>query len=182
MFVDEYPLTEGGLLLWGGCGVGKTHLAIGILRHIVLDHGIEACFADYHDLLGRIQGTYGRSGTGATEDKLLGPLLSCELLVLDDLGSRRSTPWSEDVIDRLFAVRYNERLPTIVTTNRSCIEDDTEATALAERLGEEQQRRMSRNIKDVLGDRVLSRLYEMCRFVEVEGTDHRPALQPGSGT
>lgn len=164
-FVDDYPAVDGGLLLWGDCGSGKTHLAVGILRQLILDQGIEAIFVDYHDLLKRIQGTYGRSSEGPSEEDILDPVLSAELLVLDDLGSRRSTPWAEEVLDRLFAARYNSRRVTILTTNLLC--DDVRdahrgmlppGTVLLE---------------ECVGERVLSRLHEMCRFVHVIGPDHR---------
>ena len=164
-FVETYPDVTRGLLFTGNCGAGKTHLAAAILRQLMLEQGVSAVFADYQDLLKRIQATYSRGGEQASENDVLAPVLVAEVLVLDDLGSRRSTPWAEEMLGHVLTVRYNEERTTILTTNLLDIEAGPETldhvpgdtVLLSERVSE----------------RVLSRLHEMCRVVHVEGPDFR---------
>jgi DNA replication protein DnaC len=164
-FTDSYPAHERGLLFTGHCGVGKTHLATAMLRELVLEQGVRAVFVDYQDLLKRIQLTFSRSGGGVTEEEVIGPVLEAELLVLDDLGARRTTPWAEETISHLLSVRYNEQRVTIITTNLQDIE--------AEAGSKEQLPGGNVMLSERVSERVLSRLHEMCRIVFVDGPDHR---------
>jgi DNA replication protein DnaC len=164
-FAEAYPAVDRGILFTGHCGVGKTHLAAAVLRELVIEQGVHGVFADYQDLLKRIQLTFSRSGDGPTEEEVIGPVLEAEVLVLDDLGARRTTPWAEETISHLLSVRYNENRVTLITTNLQDIEAASEVrehlpggnVPLSERVSE----------------RVLSRLHEMCRVQFVDGPDHR---------
>ena len=138
-----------GLLLRGSTGVGKTHIAVGILME-VLDHGMSGLYCNVTDLLSRLRDTY-QQGSSDKEGEILEDLDRVDLLVLDDLGAEKSTEW---VLDRLYLVvnrRYENARPLIVTTN--C--DDA---ALRERVGA----------------RIVSRLYEMCMLIDqFPEQDHR---------
>lgn len=140
-----------GLLLRGSTGVGKTHIAVGILME-VLDKGMSGLYSNVTDLLSRLRDTYNQGATD-TEGAILDELDRVDLLVLDDLGAEKATEW---VLDRLYLVinrRYENARPIIVTTN--C--DDA---ALRERVGA----------------RIVSRLYEMCMLIDkFPDRDHRMA-------
>jgi DNA replication protein DnaC len=165
-FVESYPAVERGILFTGPCGAGKSHLAAAILRRLVLEQGTRGVFADYQDLLKRIQASYSRGpGEGPTEEDVLAPVLEAEVLVLDDLGSRRSTPWAEETIGHLLTVRYNEERTTILTTNLLGIE------ALPEQRDDVPKDNVL--LSERVAERILSRLHEMCRVVLVDGPDHR---------
>ncbi|MGH9556652.1 MAG: ATP-binding protein, partial [Terriglobales bacterium] len=60
-FVEEYPVEKTGLLLVGPIGVGKTHLAVGILKELISSKGIPCLFYDYRELLKEIQNSYNAS-------------------------------------------------------------------------------------------------------------------------
>src|SRR6266566_3011937 len=60
-FVEEYPVDNTGLLLIGDIGVGKTHLAVGIIKELILSKGIACLFYDYRELLKQIQNSYNDS-------------------------------------------------------------------------------------------------------------------------
>ncbi len=60
-FVEEYPIDNTGLLLIGSIGVGKTHLAVGIIKELVISKGIPSLFYDYRELLKQIQNSYNDS-------------------------------------------------------------------------------------------------------------------------
>ena len=117
-FVRSYPLeTAGnGLLLTGSIGVGKTHLAIGILRALMQERGALGLFYDYCDLLKQIQNSYNRS-VGATEMEILRPVFEAEVLVLNELGAGKPTEWVWKTVAHVLNTRYNDRRTTILTTN-----------------------------------------------------------------
>src|SRR5215472_7759645 len=85
-FVEEYPLDHTGLLLIGSIGVGKTHLAVGIIKELIVSKGISCLFYDYRELLKQIQNSYNQS-VKATELDVLRPVFEAEVLVLDELGA-----------------------------------------------------------------------------------------------
>ncbi len=159
---DDYPLVDGkGLLLTGEPGVGKTHLVAALLKGLI-EKSAEGLFLDYQELLKRIQSSYDPSALTA-ERHVMRPAIEAEVLVIDDLGANRITEWVEDTIHYLLNHRYNERKITLLTAN------------LAEaRMGGAPGQRFTRpSFEERLGPRVASRLYEMCRVVEVAADDFR---------
>src|SRR5439155_21568304 len=96
-YVEEYPLTERGLLFMGPPGVGKTHLAVAIVRHLLMDKGVSCLFFDMLDLLRQLQGTFDRQ-SGVSQLDMLQPVLATELVVLDDLGGQKTSPWVEETL------------------------------------------------------------------------------------
>ena len=77
-------------------------------------------------------------------------LLECNLLVLDDLGAESVTEWAKDLVHQIIDYRHREECPTIITTNLSLD-----------------------GIKKLYGERVFSRIYEMCQGIELSGNDYR---------
>lgn len=185
-FVEEYPLDKTGLLLIGNTGLGKTHLAIGVAKALIREKGIECVFYDYADLLKQIQDSYNPT-VQATELGLLRPVFETEVLVLDDLGSVRPTEWRWDTVRLIINTRYNEGRTTIITTNFP----DNPPTSLVDRRTKKPDGRKHADdnsepdlpewAKYSLGDRITetmrSRLHEMCRIVNMEGTDYRENLK-----
>ncbi|HEY5328918.1 MAG TPA: ATP-binding protein [Acidobacteriaceae bacterium] len=171
-FVTKYPLeTEGkGLLFVGRPGLGKTHLAVGLLKALISERNVKGLFVDYRDLLKQVQNTYDPS-VAATELSILRPVFEAEVLVIDDLGASKPSDWIFDTVAHILNSRYNDRLTTIVTTNFAN-RPQTESAEYAKK--NEAQRIMSdRTLGDRIGDRVLSRLQEMCVIVEMSGVDFR---------
>lgn len=105
---------EGWLLLEGGYGCGKTHLAaaIGNLR---ISHGDEVLFVTSPDLLDHLRGSYGDAEQGY--DDTFERLKGVKLLILDDLGVENPSPWAKEKLFQLLNHRYTQRLPTVITTN-----------------------------------------------------------------
>src|SRR6202034_2585860 len=91
-FVEAYPVeTDGrGLLITGSIGVGKTHLAVGLLLALVEERGAQALFYDYRELLKQIQHSYNPQ-VNSTELDVLKPVFEAEVLVLDELGAQKPT-------------------------------------------------------------------------------------------
>src|SRR5579863_486862 len=117
-FVAGYPVTtEGkGLLLTGDVGVGKTHLAVGIVQALIFEKGVRALFCDYRELLKRIQESYNPL-VATTELQILTPVFEAEVLILDELGAQKPTDWVWDTVALILNTRYNDKRTTLITTN-----------------------------------------------------------------
>src|SRR5271169_2385203 len=172
-FVEDYPVEKTGLLLVGTVGVGKTHLAVGILKALVRDKGVPCLFCDYRELLKSIQNSYNAS-VQATEMQILRPVFDAEVLVLDELGAVRSTEWVFDTVNYILNSRYTDNRTTIITTNfpdkpeQGRVEDDNPRSySAADRAARRE------TLGDRIGERMRSRLHEMCKKVEMEGPDFR---------
>lgn len=164
-WVERWPAVEHGLLFLGPPGTGKTHLAVGIARELIREKGARLLFYEQRELLKALQGTFD-AGSPRTESDILNPVLEVEVLVLDDVGAGRITAWSRDVMHEIITHRYNDRLPLIMTSNRPTGEEGEDGAAPAGSTG-------GISLRDRLGDPLMSRLYEMCRVVPVEGHDYR---------
>ena len=167
-FVEAYPVDTGGkgLLFTGSIGVGKTHLAVGVLRRLVQERGVRGQFCDYRELLKNIQNSYNPQ-VSTTELELLKPIFKAEVLVLDDLGAQKPNEWVWDTVALILNSRYNDNLTTIVTTNYADLPAGGGNQTDAERAAREP------TLGDRIGDRMRSRLAEMCVRIEMTGDDLR---------
>ncbi len=158
-FVREYPgSSEKGLLFMGPSGVGKTR-------------GHAGLFCDYRELLKEIQASYNPASE-STEMKILEPIRTVEILVLDDFGASKPSDWVRDIVGIVLNARYNENRTTIITTNYL---DNPSAEGEAARLPNGKLIPPTRedSLEQRIGSRMRSRLYEMCRTVEVSAPDFR---------
>jgi len=177
-FVQEFDPREGkGLLLVGGIGTGKTHLAVGILKELIGTRGCSCLFCDYRELLKQIQNSYNDS-VQATELELLRPVFEAEVLALDELGAVKPSEWVWDTVSLILNTRYNDNRTTIITTNfpdepaAATIELSPRSSAFAATRRE--------TLGDRIGERMRSRLHEMCRIVKMEGPDFRQKFKSAS--
>jgi DNA replication protein DnaC len=164
-YVREFPtVPQPGLLFIGSPGSGKTHLAVAALRGLIAK-GYEGIFFDFQTLLNQIRSGYDQA-SGSMDREAYRTAMEAEILVLDDLGAHRITDWVEDTVTSIITHRCNNRKATIATTNLDKIgrgdgspgTPDYSKYSLAERIGM----------------RAYSRLFEMCRVVEMpEVEDYR---------
>jgi len=153
--VDQFPVVDKGLLFHGDNGVGKTHLAVALMKEAIRRKGARAVFFETRDLLKLVKDTYNNQ-VEATELDILRPVLEAELLVLDDIGAEKKSPWVEETLVLVVNTRYSERRVTVFTTNLGD-SDNTEPNSVALQLGL----------------RIRSRLKEMCDWVRIDGPDTR---------
>jgi len=169
-WVAEYPLDRTGLLLLGPSGLGKTHLSVAALKELTRK-GIHCLFCDYRELLKRIQNSYN-SSSQTTELELLRPVFETEVVVLDDLGATKPSDWVWDTVTFILNSRYNANQPTVITANfldgPSAGVEGVHGAARATR---------DDTLGDRVGERMRSRLFEMCRFILMDGKDYRKRIR-----
>lgn len=151
---DSYRKEGVGLIYTGSYGTGKTHLAAAIAIQL-MKNGMPVIFGTLISLLGKLKETYNGNGD---EAKVLELYRNVDLLVVDDLGKERPTEW---VLEKLYSIineRYENNRPVVITSNYN---NET----LTERL------KVKQNTETA--EAIVSRLYEMCRGVCLNGEDYR---------
>lgn len=157
-FVEAFPVVEKGLLLLGKPGVGKTHLAAACLKEVIRRTAARGVFYDTRELLRLIRDTYNPE-VRTTEWEVIRPVVEAELLVLDDLGAEKPSEWVAETLNLIVNTRYNQKLPTIITSNYPDAPPGDRGT--------------SETLSERVGVRMYSRLHEMCRFVVLDSPDFR---------
>lgn len=156
-FVADYPAVDVGLLFQGATGVGKTRLLCSIGNQLIKEKGAEAVYIDWNDLTREMRsGEDAASRDFETISQLIQRLARVELLLFDELGSSRPSPWVEDNIYFLINRRYNDNRVTLFASN-----------FFDKKVGGEE------TLGERVGLRIRSRLYEMAQGVEIMGADYR---------
>jgi DNA replication protein DnaC len=143
-----------GLFLFGPPGVGKTHLAVAILKEFFLKRQIVGLFRDTRTLLFDLKATFEGYGSGR---EILDEVLNAPILVLDDLGNEFLSDWAKDILHYIIINRYNEMRPIIITSNTPLKKENSDEP----------------DIEDKLGGAIASRLKEMTTLVKIHGEDAR---------
>lgn len=172
-----------GFLFYGRPGAGKTHLLVATLRYLALEKGVAGRYVEFMLLLSDI-----RAGFSANRGHMdiLKPLLGVPVLAIDELGKERGTEWERSMLDELVSRRYNSGLSTLFATNYFPEEQAPRPREVPGRVvrtgsAEFQRDAESMSLQQRVGDRIYSRLVEMCTFVKLDpGYDHRKDEQ-GSG-
>ena len=162
-FSFRYPSAR-GFILSGPVGTGKTHLMVATLRHLTLELGARVGYVELGLLYAQIRRGFqdGKSG-----GEIIQPLSQLDVLALDELGKGRGSAFELETLDELIARRYNANKLTLFATNYSLKAPEERAqrglidTATLLEAGKD-----SKLLCDRVGDRIYSRLCEMCEFVE----------------
>jgi DNA replication protein DnaC len=169
--LDAFAPGKPGLLLAGKVGTGKTHLLVGMLTEITLEAGLQARFVEFTHLLSSIKEGFNE---GRNEADVLAPVSRIPVLGIDELGKGLSTEWQLSILDEIISRRYNAGLSTFFTTNLALRAPDVPVREpVTGQSGELRRALESLSLHDRVGDRIFSRLHEMCELVWVDGPDHR---------
>ena len=133
------------LLILGGYGSGKTHLAASIANNLV-DKSIPALFGTFSEHLEHIREEFDKDG----HRQYLASMKTVPMLVIDDLGKEKKTEWSQQILFDVINYRYEHILPFVITTNMN-----------EEELG------------NYVGGAIYSRMCEACTAVKTSGGDYR---------
>jgi len=165
-FVEKYPYVDKGILFMGTPGVGKTHLAVSIIKALIEKKAVPCLFYDFRELLQDIKYSFDKASELSQQD-ILRPVLNTEVVILDDLGAEKTSGWVLDNLGYIVNSRYNEEKITIITTNY-LDEDRLNPKGNVHPWDKE-------TLTDRIGVRLRSRLYEMCYRIVLTCEDFRKA-------
>lgn len=112
---EKWQNSGKGIYLWSKtAGSGKTFLASCIARSLMLKYGLQVKFVTCPDYLNHVGDSYKRERGERDESKIF---RSCQLLILDDIGSQISRDWQSQELFRLINKRMSEGLVTFYTSN-----------------------------------------------------------------
>ena len=171
-FVREYPI-DIGLLFVGPAGVGKTHLAVAVLRELMLRKGIECLFYDFLKLLKDIRDSYNPVSQ-TSELTVLQPVLEVEVLLLDELAASDPTDWVRETLRHIINSRYNQKKVTLITTTHGVDEPPGRREV---RMPSGDSLPSLDRVLSHLGLEISSRLYEMCKVVQMSSDDYRKSIK-----
>jgi DNA replication protein DnaC len=178
-FAEEYPV-DYGLLFTGPTGVGKTHLAVAVVRDLMARKNVECLFSDFRELLQQIRESYDPVAE-TSELRLLQPVVEAEVLLLDELVSANPSAWVRERLAYIINARYNQKKVTLITTTLP-FGDQGEASSARPGKGAgskmpsgEPIPNLERSL-DQFGVTLSSRLYEMCKPIEIRAEDFRKAI------
>jgi len=171
-----------GLLLYGRPGAGKTHLLVAILRQLSLERGVAGRYVEFMLLLSDMKAGFEAK---RSHMDILRPLVHVPVLAIDELGKERGTEWERSMLDELISRRFNSGLTTLFATNyflEPQAHPEQPGRAVRNTRGSEFQREAeAMTLAQRVGDRIYSRLNEMCTFVKLDpGHDQRKS-GPASG-
>ena len=180
-FVGDYGNSSQGLLFMGRPGLGKTHLAVSVIKMLILEKGADCKFVDFFQLLSDIRFGYSQN---LSEQAIINPYVAAPILLIDELAKGRNTEWELTMLDQIISSRYNaaDKI-TLFTTNYPDQAPHHKKSGKSETHkdfspGNGREALIAdETLQDKVGERIYSRLVEMCRFVPIEGMDYRQEMQ-----
>lgn len=140
----KYGTAQGGILLYGGVGIGKTYATACICNEL-MENGKTTLVMNLGLYLVKIRREWAEA-----ENDVLNYVKTCDLLVIDDLGSENVSEFTKEKIFNLIDTRYRANRPMLITTNLTPVE-----------------------IEKTLGRRIADRIAGTCLEYEVKGESKR---------
>ena len=147
-FVENYYKGSHGMLVYGDCGCGKSHLSIALATELA-KQGVRTIYKNVPELFEDIYESF--SGNGISASEIIRPITDASVVILDDLGAEKPTEFVRSKLYYIINSLYNSEATLIVTSNITKISD----------------------LKGIIGARSYDRIIEMCKFVHNTGTSYR---------
>ena len=138
-----------GLYLHGEAGTGKTYFAVKIFQALK-----DAKFIKAPRFLLSLKSNFEDRHSSWKNEEIIDKLSTAPILIIDDLGAEKSSDWVSEIFYILIDERYSRMLPTIITSNFDLDELTTR-----------------------LGDRISSRIIEMCKIIKIKTNDKREFMR-----
>jgi DNA replication protein DnaC len=160
------PTRTRGFMLSGPVGTGKTHLLAAALTHLTLEAGISAHYVELSLLYAQIRSGFQQGKSGG---EIIQPLSHIDVLAIDELGKGRGSVFELETLEELISRRYNAQKITLFATNYSLKPPEEKARSFSS--GDLAASTLeSKILCERVGERIYSRLCEMCEFVEIENS------------
>ena len=175
-FITDFGKSQQGLLFMGRPGLGKTHLAVAVIKELILNKEADCKFVDFFQLLSDIRFGYSQD---LSEQAIINPYVAAPILVIDELAKGRNTDWELTMLDQIISSRYNaaDKI-TLFTTNYADPSNDPKKKAKRDtHVDTDARMSTDETLQDKVGERIYSRLAEMCRFIKLQGIDYRQEMQ-----
>ena len=161
-YIKNFPSKNPPFFI-GSTGLGKTHLSISIISELTLKYNKKCFFKQFRDLISDIKDIYIKN---ASEKDYIDSFNSYDVLIIDDLGSTRMSEWEMSILDTIIAERYNAAKHTIFSSNLSFLGSKIY-----------KQKKEDKILDYKIGERNISRIFEMCKILELKGTDFRKKIK-----
>ncbi len=154
--ISKFPDVDKGLYMWGNPGTGKTLLSVIILTEIITRHAIDGKFVKIsRNFFNRLKSSFVEGSSNYGEASLIErEYAEVPVLIIDDFGVQRDSAWELETMYNLVDARYEALKFTIFTSNSNPF----------------------KTLQDKSEGRILSRIKEMCRIIEMSGGDYRDKL------
>ncbi len=183
-FVQDFGKSNKGLIFMGRPGVGKTHLAVSIIKALSMEKDVDCKFIDFFQLLSDIRNGFS---AGESEQALINPFVKSRVLVIDELAKGRNTEWELTILDQIISQRYNDADKVTIFTTNYPNENSAEKTGKSYNgpagnfIDTDAEKYRSKlwggeTLQEKVGDRIYSRLAEVCQFIKIEGKDFRQEI------
>jgi DNA replication protein DnaC len=123
------------LVLTGGYGTGKTHLAAAIANYYTNHNTGKVIFLSVAELIDEFKTTFD-GNTNVTSNDVFEKVRDCDLLILDDLSTEPLRPWAQDKLFQVLEHRYITNKPTVITSSASLNELEKSQPRLVSRLSD----------------------------------------------
>ncbi len=113
-YAENFTTNSPGIFMNGKTGLGKTHLSLAI-ANVVIDKGFDVYYGTIQSIMDKLEGEH--FGRLPREESIKEDILSCDLLIIDDLGTEFATQFTNAELYNILNSRILASLPTIISTN-----------------------------------------------------------------